>query len=66
MTDQATREQSDKHDQAIAERGIRFDIHIACRVFGHWPIATEVPEWPNFQGIPEGQRKCLFCDLMVP
>jgi hypothetical protein len=60
MSDQAIREQSIAHDQALAEHGIRFEARIACRVFGHWSVATDVPEWPSFQGIPS-RRQCLFC-----
>jgi hypothetical protein len=60
-----TRDQSAVHDEALKHRGIRFDMTLACRLFGHLPIPEFPPDWPNFQGIPETKRRCLFCDLVV-
>jgi hypothetical protein len=61
---QDTREQSAVHDEALKRRGIRFDWTFACRLFGHL-VVPSCPEFPNFQGIPETQKRCLFCDLVV-
>jgi hypothetical protein len=62
---QDTREQSAVHDEALRRRGIRFDLTLACRLFGHLAVPAFQEEWPNFQGIHGTKKRCLFCELVV-
>ena len=70
MSDQAIREQSGVHDLALQRHGVRFEISLACRLFGHWPSQNHYIEiWPEPAlplkriKVPTEGKSCWFCGV---